>query len=154
MVHLPHSESHSRIDESSGERHLATRYGEESSQLAQTHHDGDAGGRDDEVAEEKAQRTARSERPGGTQEETSTDDTTDTAVREGRSVRWRGTLWGWGLTRSSEHDGSSAHDGARYQDQSHPSRRRFRRQVFSRIPRTSLLSFKTRGCSTKVQGGG
>jgi len=74
---------------------LATRYGEEGGQLAQTHHDGDAGGRDDKVTEEKAQGTASSERSGGAQKETSTDDTTDTAVRDGRSVRWRGTLWGW-----------------------------------------------------------
>lgn len=33
--HLPHSERQGRIDESSGERHLATGYGEEGDQLAQ-----------------------------------------------------------------------------------------------------------------------
>lgn len=78
---------------------MATRYGEEGGQLAQTHHDGDAGGRDDKVTEEKAQGTARGERSGGTQKETSTDDTTDTAVRDGRSVRWREGRCGGGDSR-------------------------------------------------------
>jgi hypothetical protein len=78
-VRLPHSESHSWVNESSGERHLATGYGEESGQLAQAQHDGDAGGRDDEITEQKTQRTTGSEGPGGSQKETSTDDTSDAA---------------------------------------------------------------------------
>ena len=61
---------------------MATRYGEESGQLAQTQHDGDAGGRDDHVTEQKTQRATSSKGFGGTQEETSTDDTTDTTMAD------------------------------------------------------------------------
>lgn len=77
---LPHSKSHCWINESSGERHLTTSYGEESGQLAQAQHDCDTGRRDDGVAEQKTQWTTSSEGLGGTQEETSADDTSDPAM--------------------------------------------------------------------------
>ena len=80
MVSLPHSESHSRVDESSGKGHLTTGYREESGQLAQAQHDGDAGGRDDDVTEQKTQGTTSSEGLGGTQKETCADDTADAAT--------------------------------------------------------------------------
>ena len=91
--HLPHSESHSGIDESPGERHLTTGYREESSQLAQAQHNSHAGGRDDEVTEEKTQRATSSEGPSGTQKETRTDDTTDAVIRNEAISMMEENLW-------------------------------------------------------------
>ena len=81
---LPHGEGHRWVNESPGERHLTTGYGEESDQLAQAQHDGDTCRGDDEVPEQKTQGATGSEGPGGSQEETSTDDASDAAKRRGR----------------------------------------------------------------------
>lgn len=134
---VPHSKSHRRVNKSSGKRHLATGYGEESGQLAQAQHDGDTGRRDDGITEQKTQRTTGSERPGGSQEETSTDDTSNASDRSAYRRKARGKNE---LTRSSGHDGSSIHAGARPRrllDQRPPSR--YGRWIFSRILQTSLV---------------
>lgn len=72
-----HRKSHGWVNETSGEGHLTTGYGEECGQFAQGQHDGDADGRDDDVTEQKAQRATSCEGPGGTQKETSADDASD-----------------------------------------------------------------------------
>lgn len=80
MADIPHSESHCWVNESSSERHLTTRYWEESRQLAQTQHDGDTGRRYDEVSEQKAQRTTSGEGLCSAQKKASADDTADAGM--------------------------------------------------------------------------
>ena len=51
VISLPHGKSKRRVNESSGERYLATRYGKERDKFAQAQHDRDTGGGYDGVTE-------------------------------------------------------------------------------------------------------
>lgn len=81
VAHSPHRKSQSWVNKSSSERHLTTRYGKQRDKLAQAQHDGDAGRRDDDITEQKAERPTSGEGPCGTQKETSANDTSDATTR-------------------------------------------------------------------------